>query len=172
VKPGSLRTAEGNVISLTERHSTADRYSRIDVVGSGSGNTVHYGTAVSSRFGTARDSIANEDGTGRDFKYPKRLLMLEGVQSIREAIEVADREMSRREMDALRFTVTAPLHGQRIAGARDVTLFACDTLAVVENEATGTRITCMVIGLKFATDRSGGEVTELDLMPDEQPIFL
>lgn len=170
-KPGSKRTAEGNVTKLGEKRSVGDRYSRIDVVGSGSGNAVHYGTAVTSRTGVAKNNPDTTDGDGLDFRYPKRLLMLEGVQSIGEAGEVARREMARRDVDSLRIRVTAPLHGQRINGGQDVTLFACDTLAIVENEATGLRLACLVIGCTFTTSRGDGEQTTLDLIPVGQELF-
>lgn len=170
--PGSLRTAEGNVIGLAERHSVGDRYARIDVAGSGAGTLVQYGTSVTQRFGTALNNPDDPDGVGKDFLYPKTLLMLEGVQSIKEAQEHARREMARRDVDALKIQVTAPLHGQRIRGGGNVTLFACDTVARVENEATGLRLSCLIISCTYTSSRKDGERTTMDLVPVGRELFL
>ncbi len=171
-KPGSLRTSERNVLTMGERHSVGERYSRIDVVGSGSGSAVHYGTTVTSRAGTVRNNPATQDGDGLDFQRPKRLLQLEDVRSLAEAQEYARREMARRDLEKTRITVTAPLHGQRVAGATGLTYFAPDTLAVVENEASGLRFTCLIISCTFTTDRRAGEITKLELVPKGQELFL
>src|SRR5579871_5123374 len=103
------------------------------VVGAGAGTNSNYGASISSRYASSKNNPATSDGTGTDFLQPKRLVQQRGVQSIAEAQELADREMSRRDINKQTLTVRAPGHGQVIAGV-DVTLFTYDTVASCEDE--------------------------------------
>lgn len=169
--PGSRRTAEGNC-KIRERWSVGDLYSRIDVVGSGVGTANTYGVSVNARSGVAKDFASTVDGDGDKLQRPKKLLLIESVRNIAEAGEFANREMDRRAMGYLRIDVEAPMHGQRVAGGRDVTLFALDTIASVENEKTRTRGPYRIVELDFTTSRADGETTKIALIPEAQEIFL
>lgn len=166
------KNAPGQVQEMRERWSVGDLYSRIDVVGSGVGSANSYGVAVNARSGVAKDFTATADGEGDKLQRAKKLLLNESVRSLDEAREFAEREMSRRAMNYLRLDVVAPLHGQRVAGGRDVTLFALDTIAACENEMTGTSGPFRVVELEFTTSRADGEITRLGLIPEAQEIFL
>lgn len=155
----------GNVLGLGVRQSTADRYSRIVVLGSGGGTDANYGIAVAARAGEARDNPATPQGDGRDFSAPKRLVMAdEAVVSRAEAEARARREMARRRANAHVVSVQAPLHGQRIAG-RALTLFCPDTLARVDDERTGTSGVFLVVSCSYRGTRSEGETTVMELVP-------
>ncbi len=161
---GSKRAREGNTIAMAIERSTAQRYSRILVVGSGRGTDSNYGPAVASRYGEAKNNSATPDGDGKDFSAPKRLVIQEPVQSIDEAKELAAREMSRRDGQGNGIRITAAMHGQLVAG-KQPTLFACDTLAHVEDERTGTKGVYLITACTFKSTRQGGEQTQLELVP-------
>ena len=161
--PGSRRMAEGNV-SIGVKDSTADRYSRIVVVGSGRGTVTNYGAAVASRYGEAKDNPGTAEGTGGDFTEPKRLVMQLPVQSTQEAQANAERELRRRKAQGEVITVRAPLHGQLVGGTYR-TIFCPDTLASVECERTGRRGAYLVTTCRYSSSREGGERTDMDLVP-------
>lgn len=160
--PGSRRAAESNVIGIGVKRSTADRYSRVVVTGSGAGTDANYGPAVAARYGESRDADGLE-GTGGDFIVPKRLVVHEPVRSIADAMATADRELRRRAAHAEVVTVTAPGHGQVVAGQL-LTVFAPDTIAHVEDEATGTIGAFLVVGCTYKSSRGSGESTALELL--------
>lgn len=160
----SKRTAESTVIGLGVRESTADRYSRIIVVGSGQGTDANYGAAVASRYAEAKDNPDDPDGVGLSFTEPKRLIRPLAVQSNAEAQELADREMARRDIHKQSITVRAPGHGQVLGGIYP-TLFTYDTIAAVEDERTGIAGLFYVTGCTYRSQRKGGEETLLMLAP-------
>lgn len=166
----TARGEEGNALSFGVKRSTGDRYSKIVVVGSGAGTDANYGAAVSARYGEAKDNPLTPDGDGVAFSAPKRLVLVEDVQSRKEAAELARREMVRRAMASLRVSATVPLHGQVLSGSRR-TLFALDTLAHVEDEVTGLRGSYLVDALTFTADRTGGQRTRLGLIPRGTEVF-
>lgn len=163
--PESRRSGERTVLSMRLKRSTGDRYSRIIVVGSGTGTDANYGAKVAARFGEAKDSPDTRDGEGYDFTVPKRLIMQRSVASSDEAEAIAIAEMSRRDGYAYAITATAPGHGQFVAGSRP-TLFACDTISDVEDERTGTRGVYTIAACVFTSNgRDDGRRTELTLIP-------
>jgi len=162
--PGSTRTAEGNVLGLAVMDSTADRYSRVVVVGAGRGTTANYGSAVSSRFAQAKDNPFTIEGDGKDFSAPKRLVVQSPVQSIEEAQAIADRELRRRRSKGETIRVRAPLHGQLVGGSF-YTVFTPDTLAAVEDERTGRKGVYLVTSCTYTSNRSSGETTAIELVP-------
>lgn len=166
----SLRGKEGNALGFGVKRSTGDRYSRIVVVGTGSGTAANYGPAVVARYGEAKDNPMTPDGDGTTFSAPKRLVMVDDVGSRAEATSLAKREMARRALDAARITAQLPLHGQRSSTA--LTLFALDTLARVEDEVTGLRGTYLVEALTFSSSRDGGQRTKLEMIPKGSEVFL
>lgn len=161
---GSARSREGNVIAMAVDRSSAQRYSRIMVVGAGRGTDANYGAAVVSRYGEAKNNPTDPEGVGKDFSDPKRLIIQEPVQSADEATELAEREMSRRDGQGRGIRVTVPMHGQVVAGSQP-TLFACDTLAHCEDERTGTKGVYLLTACTFKSTRQGGEQTQLELVP-------
>lgn len=166
------RGSEGNAISFGVADSTGDRYSKIVVVGSGQGDASNYGDGVAARIGTAKDNELTADGDGADFTAPKRLLILEDLQSRAEATAFAKREMARRKASGHRVTVTMPGHGQSYGPGARPTLYAVDTMAVVQDEMTGIYGEYMIASLKFSSSRDAGETTELDLIPYGTEVFL
>lgn len=159
----SRRASDGNVIGMRVKYSTGDRYSRVLVVGSGPGTAVNYGAAVAARYGEAKNNEATVDGEGLDFTAPKRLIVQRSIASLAEAGELADREMAKRDAHSVTVEVTAPGHGQRIARAF-TTLFACDTLARVEDERTGFTRTCSIVSCTYQQSRGASATTTMDLV--------
>jgi prophage tail gpP-like protein len=151
--PDSKRPRESTVKAMSVKLSTADRYSRVIVVGSGAGTSVNFGSAVAARFGEARDNPFQLNGAGDDFTLPKRLVVQRSLQSTDEANELARREMAHRDAQGDIVTVMAAAHGQRIAGAF-TTLFGCDLLASVEDERTGVTGTYLIESCAFEGNRS------------------
>ena len=160
----STRQNESTVLGMGQRRSTAARYSRIIVVGSGTGTATNYGAAVASQYGEAKNNPASVDGDGIDFTFPKRLILPRAVQSPAEAKEVAAREMAKRDATARPLTVRAPGHGQVIAGAY-TTIFTPDTLAICEDERTDTKGTYLITSCVYRGQRESGAETSLDLVP-------
>jgi prophage tail gpP-like protein len=160
---GSQRTHQATVLGMGVRERTADRYSRVIVVGSGTGTDVNYGSTVASRYGEARDNPATPEGDGDAFSAPKRLIAMRSVASIDEANELAEREMARRAAHAHGLTVRCAGHGQVVAGAF-TTLFAPDTIASVEDERTGTKGNYLITACTYRSSRRGEE-TLMELVP-------
>lgn len=156
-----------------------DRYSVIAVVGAGGGSAQDYGAAASSRRAMVFDnndrgpwSLA--DGTGRDFIYPKRLLMPErNFDSNHDAQEIAEREQARRDFRRTVVTATMPMHGQFI-GTGAVTIFAPNTIAAVcDEEFEPTRSEDMLIyQCSYRGSRTDGESTVIEMVPRGTEIVL
>ncbi|MBC7978061.1 MAG: hypothetical protein H7138_24020, partial [Myxococcales bacterium] len=159
----SQRIAESTVLGMGVRERTADSYSRVIVVGSGTGTDVNYGSRVASRYGEAKDNPATPDGDGDAFSAPKRLIVQRSVSSIAEAQELARLEMARRNAHAQALTVRCAGHGQSIGGA-PVTIFAPDTIASVEDERTGTKGNYLITACSYRSSRTGEE-TFITLVP-------
>ncbi len=162
-KADSTRGDESTVIGMGTREAVTQRYSRIIVVGSGIGTDVNYGSTVASRYGEALDNPASKEGDGVDFSQPKRLIAVRPVNSIKEAQELADREMAKRDAHGTMVTVLAPGHGQVIAGAY-TTIFAPDNLALVEDERIGLKGSFMIVSCTYRGHRDAGEQTSMTLV--------
>lgn len=149
---------------LEHDESNGDRYSQIVVVGSGAGDDANYGENVTSFRGEVLDGTA-ADGTGRDFQYPKRLILPEqGLRNAAEAQRVA--EQRRRERDFRRDVVTAtlPYHGQVIGGSNP-TLFAPDTIARVVIEEESINAAYLIVSCRYSGSRGASEQTVCELVP-------
>lgn len=133
-----------------------DRYSRVIVVGAGTGTDENYGAPVSARYAEARNNDSDPEGAGLDFTEPKRLIISRSVQSADEAQEIADREMARRDAAGHTLAVRAAGHGQIYSGSTP-TLFACDTLALTQDERTGTGGIYLITECVYQSGRSGEE---------------
>jgi prophage tail gpP-like protein len=152
----SRRTHQSTVLGMGVRERTADSYSRVIVVGSGTGTDVNYGRTVASRYGEAKNNPATPEGDGDAFSAPKRLIVMRSVASIDEANELAEREMARRDAHAHGVTVRCAGHGQVVAGAF-TTIFAPDTIASVEDERTGVKGAHLITACTYRSSRRGEE---------------
>lgn len=172
-KPGSANPSTCKRLNYTE--SNGDRFSLIATVGSGGGTTQDFGESVSSRRAFVVDNEANTfDGTGRDFIYPKRLLMPErSFNSMIEASTVAGREQARRDFHRTKVTATMPFHGQWI-GAGAPTIFAFNTIASVYDEDWDPPMDddFLIHAVTFNADRDSGESSTLELVPDGTEVIL
>ncbi|MGL5361516.1 MAG: phage baseplate assembly protein [Bosea sp. (in: a-proteobacteria)] len=167
-RPGSARVAEGNV-SIGEKRSVGDYYSRIDVASTG---TASADGGAASYVGTAKDNPTTDGGEGLRLLRPKKLVLLRPVRTIEEARDLARRELARRLFGTLMIPAVASMHGQRIKGGRDVTLFAIDTVATVENEMTGTKGLFRIVSCEYSSDRPSAETTRMELVPVEHEVFV
>jgi prophage tail gpP-like protein len=159
----STRAHESTCLAMGIHDAVGERYSRVIVVGSGTGTDANYGSAVASRYGESKDNPATPEGDGLDFDAPKRLIVQRNVASAQEAQELADLERARRDAHGEKITARASGHGQVFAGAY-TTIFVPDTLASVEDEATGRRGVYMITSCAYRSNRAGGEETSLELL--------
>lgn len=162
-KADSARTGESTVRGMGVHESVTERYSRVIAVGEGVGTEANYGAAVASRYGEVKNNPVTPDGDGLDFTQPKRLIVKRSLASAAEALELATREMAMRDSHGHKIVIRADGHGQIIAGS-EVTLFAPDTLAAVEDERTGTKGTYIVTNCTYRCNREHGEETSMDLL--------
>lgn len=163
-KAGSARIDEATVRAMGVHESTADRYSEVICVGSGTGTDENYGPRTASRYGVAKDNPATPDGTGLDFTAPKRLVVTRQVASAAEAKELATREKAQRDAAGDRITVRAAGHGQKSRSSSFVTMFVPDTLAIVEDERTETKGIYILTKCVLRGNRKGGEETSIELL--------
>lgn len=161
---GSHRAGETNCeIEIVD--TVADRYSAITVLGANTGTAANYGSNVTRNYAVAKDNPDTDGGEGIDFLRPKRLIVQDdGIKGAADALERADREMLTRDAGAHEVIVRAPGHSQ-IYGGTEPTLFAIDTVARVEDEATGTLGDYRVVACSYSESESGGTRTELRLVP-------
>jgi prophage tail gpP-like protein len=159
----SLRIRESTVKGLGVRDSVADRYSQIILVGSGAGTDANYGVSVSARFAEAKNNTTI-DGTGKDFFYPKRLVMQRDVASQADALNEVNFEMAKRDTEGHQVTVLAAGHGQLFEGSTSATIFCPDTIASVEDERIGLAGKYLVTACSYSSGRGAGEETRLTLV--------
>lgn len=152
------------VKDLTLKESVGDGFAMIECNCAGVGTADDYGDNVTSFFGTAKDG-PNNDGTGADFQFPKRLVVTtHGQLSNAEAQAAAAKEMTRRKFSRRQITCSAPLHGQIIAGTA-ITLFTPNTMARVFDEDLALDEPWLIYACRFRAARPEGESTELMLVP-------
>lgn len=157
------RLKGSNVLNITTAESVRNRYALIETHGAGGGSDDDFGEGVLSHLGDAVDG-PNDDGTGRDFIHPKRLVMSQrAVASSAEAKRAAGREMIRRDFERRQFVVQAMLHGQRFRGDI-ITLFAPNTLARLIDDDLEIDLICLIYAVRFKGSKAG-ETTELSLVP-------
>lgn len=169
--------AESTCVDLSWTESNGDRYSLIACVGTGGGTENDFGLAVSSRRAVVYDSQeadrALAAGTGRDFRYPKRLLMPEkNFDSKDDAARVAAQEQARRDFRRTMITAEMPYHGQWIAGT--ATLFAPNTVAMVTDEdfSPVREEDGMIFACTYRRNRTDGETTLVEMVPAGTEIVL
>jgi prophage tail gpP-like protein len=155
-----------NVLNITTENSTDDRYSMITVLGHGAGTDGNYGTGPADRAGAVKNNARTPFGDGLDFSAPKRLTISErdDVRSRADALRRATTEMRKRDLRKHVITVEVDHHGQLVAGSAR-TLYACDTLAEIEDNEQDLRGTYLVVSVQYTASRDGGEKTVLELLP-------
>lgn len=171
---------------LDYEEDNGDRFSVIAVVGTGGGTVSDYGINVSSRRAMVFDNEppgsassgdkgwSNIDGTGRDFLYPKRLLMPErDFDSNQDAQEIAEREQARRDFRRALATAVMPGHGQFITPGAP-TIFAPNTIASVLDKQMDPALDddFLIYACTYRGDRDGAEETTLELVPRGTEIVL
>lgn len=167
-RPSSPRFSQKNVIDIIIPRSTEHRFSRVIVVGSGQGTDANFGKRVGTRYGEAKDNPDTVGGEGRAFTAPKTVLLQRSVSSSKEAEELAVAELSARDAEADTIVVHAKGHGQVLNGR--VTLFALDTMCVVEDEITGRIGEYLITALEFTGNRTDGARSELTLVPGDSEL--
>ncbi len=164
----AVSSSSSTCIDLMQDEDNLDRYSLIAVVGTGGGTEQDFGTTVSSRRSFVVDNEDNlDDGTGRDFKYPKRLMMPEkNFDSVDDASRVAAREQGRRDFRRLTFSAEMPYHGQW-TGTAAATLFAPNTVASIRDEdhSPALELDALIYACTYRRSRRSGETTLLELVP-------
>jgi prophage tail gpP-like protein len=164
--PRSARRDEGNVLALKHTESTAERYSRITVLGSGAGSATNYGENVQRRGAALQGPTST--GLGGSFRIPKELIILdEDLHTQRRAQERADNEMKLRESQALTVEVTVHGHSQAMGADAERTNYGCDMMVDFEDEeiaAPGNPRAFLITRVGFDGSRSG-RVTRLTLVP-------
>lgn len=155
--PGSKRRRDGNVLSLTSRETSGDRYSRIIVLGSGAGNARNFGQNVQRR-GVALQG-PNPDGTGRAFVFPKDLVIVDDdLRSQAAAQARADHEMALRESMAAQITGAVRGHSQTFGATGARANYAIDTLVRVVDEeidAPGNPRDWLITRVHYSGSRDG-----------------
>ena len=170
-KPGS--SSRATCKDLQREEDNGDRYSMIVVVGAGGITANDYGDATCHRRGIVVDNEGTVDGTGRDFKYPKRLIMPErSYESNEEASRVAAREQARRDYRRITVTATMDHHGQYLTTGAP-TLFAPNTIArVIDEELEESEDHYLITECTYRGSRTDGEITTLSLVPTDTEILL
>jgi prophage tail gpP-like protein len=165
-----------NCIDLIQDEDNGDRYSLIACVGTGGGTEVDFGIAVSTRRAFVTDNEDNTvDGTGRDFQYPKRLLLPEkNFDSNDDASRVAGLEQVRRDFQRLQYTATMPYHGQWPTPGGEPIIFAPNTVATIRDEDHDPVLedTGMIYACSYRRTRGEGETTMLSMVPTGTEITL
>jgi prophage tail gpP-like protein len=152
---------DGSVIDYVRRESQADRFSRIDVlVGRFSRKN---GNLISQR-GVARNGPA-DDGTGVDFRFPKRLIVKD--DRVREATPDARaaREMAERDAGKDEILLTTWGHGQVRRGGAAAALYAFDTVADVDDREIPERGSWYLTSVRYTGDKESGQRTSLRMVP-------
>jgi prophage tail gpP-like protein len=186
IRVGKQGGGETTCKELDYEEDNGDRYSVIAVVGNGGGTTQDFGISVSSRRAMVFDNEpkgsassgdkgwGNSDGTGRDFLYPKRLLMPErNFDANKDAQEIAEREQARRDFRRSLATATMPLHGQ-FSGTGSPTIFAPNTIArvVCEDFEPALDQDFLIYSCTYRGNREEGETAVLELVPRGTEIVL
>jgi prophage tail gpP-like protein len=169
----SVSGSQSTCLDLTQEEDNGDRYSLIACVGTGGGTERDFGINVSSRRASVVDNDT-ADGTGRDFQYPKRLLLPEKhFDSNGDASQVASRERARRDFRRLTFAAEMPYHGQWITPV-GATLFAPNTVAMITDEDHEPILEedGLIYACSYRRSRTGGETTLLELVPTGTEIVL
>jgi prophage tail gpP-like protein len=169
-RPGSPNRTTTKMMDLIE--DNGDRYSMIAVVGTGGGDDANYGANITDRSGRALD-FPTPEGTGRDFLYPKRLLMPErDFDTNQDAQRVADRDQARRDFRRTTLSVVQPDHGQMI-GVVSPTIYTPNTIArcIDEDFDPAMDDTFLIYSCTYEGSHDA-QTTSIELVPTGTEIIL
>jgi prophage tail gpP-like protein len=154
------------LIDLIVEDSTADRYSRILVLGAGPGTDANYGPPTSSRSGEAKNNPNSVHGEGVDFSAPKQLIVANrnDVKSRADAEIAAKREMARRDLHGHAVTLSCATHGQETGVAGDRILFVVDTMAYIQDDDREVKGAYWLAACSYNGNRTSGETTHLTFL--------
>lgn len=170
-----------NVMTMGRQRSVDDRYSIVEVSGSGRPPGIPAPPFFPAFPGQKRPRYVNRgrigiarDTTG-DFQRQKRLFVNSEALSQGEAQELAERMLGQGLVNAEQIEVEAPGHGQVRQGTTTRTLYAFDTIArvrrVVEAAPGDDRPAVLyekdmyITRVNMASSRQQGETTRLTLSP-------
>jgi prophage tail gpP-like protein len=177
-----------NVKSMQLARSNMNRYSKIEVSGSGFPPGIsppprvptYPGERVppyvsTNRIGVAFDQVTDaRDGVGGDFQRQKRLFVLSESRTTEEAQIEADRILARGLAHSRTVQVTMPGLGQRVGGAAAYTTFAPDVVVQLIKEieaAPGDDTPAEILNAPFYCTRvhfrrsRSDEQTDLSFVP-------
>lgn len=168
-----------NVVGMGRLRSTDDRYSLVEVSGSGRPAGVPAPPFFPAYPGQKRPRHVNRNriGTARDttgdFQRQKRLFVVSEAMSQGEAQELAERMLGQGLVNAEQITIEVPGHGQVRQGTSIRTLYAFDTIArvrrVVESAPGDDRPAVLfekdmyVTRVNMVSSRQQGETTRLTM---------
>jgi prophage tail gpP-like protein len=157
-KDDSPNASQGNVLELRRRESIAERYSKITVVGAYPNST---GTSYSWRDGP------NDDGTGKTFRVPKRLIVQDdGIGSQKAAKTRAEREAAERDGQGTTLSIVVPGHGISFGDGSRPEVYCFDTIANVVDEDIGADERWYITRCTYSGSKSGvGQRTEIEMVP-------
>lgn len=155
-KPGSDRWQTGNVTGWNYGESVAERYSQITAVALGVDDSYNYSGTVKNGPGPS--------GEGKDFTAPKSLMIADSrIVSQDDAILRAQREMDERDGQGRRLSIRVRGHNQLRLANRPPALYACDTMARIEDEELGIVELWLITKVEFQHSEAG-ETTQLQLV--------
>jgi prophage tail gpP-like protein len=160
-KPSSWNTTD--VISYARRQSQAERYARIDAIGTLRGSEEDFGEKVRHR-GSAKNG-PNADGTGKDFRLPKRLIVHDDRMRAGGANDRAKREMAERDAAGNGATLEVWGHGRQPPGGTGMAIFAFDTLADIDDQEIPERGTWFLTAVRYMGGKDEGQTSELKMVP-------
>jgi prophage tail gpP-like protein len=168
--------AQSTCKDLIQDEDNGDRYSLIKCVGTGGGTEQDFGAACSSREAFVVDNEDNiEDGTGRDFQYPKRLFLPEkNFDSNNDASRVAGLEQARRDFRRLHYSATMMYHGQWPQPGAQPIIFSPNTVATIRDEDHDPILEDdgMIYACSYRRSRGEGETTMIEMVPTGTAIVL
>lgn len=153
----------GGILSYRRKESLAERYSRIDVLRTIPGSEEEYGERLRQR-GTARNGPA-ADGTGRDFRLPKRLTIRDDRGRAGSADDRARQEMAERDAGGNEVAISVWGHGQRPHAAAAPALYTFDTIADVDDQEIRERGAWYVTSVRYQGSKDEGQRTDLRMVP-------
>lgn len=149
---GSKLRAIGGVKNWGVARSSADRFSQITVPVNGRGKTAGVALSPDPIWQTA----------------PSKEIVLTGIDAKNktEADARAAEQMNLREAGKERIMLTVQGFRQRLRPSDPGAIFAFDKMADVVIEPMGVAGRYLIVGVDFREDLSGGEVSDIELVPE------
>ena len=152
---------------ITVTENVEEMYSEYVAVGASRGSSASYGANVIRNRDSVYDNPENTvDGTGINFRRPKRLLITDdGIKNKRDALERAEREQLEREASHFEVLVEASGHSQEYRGTLAPVIYVPDTMAKVRDGDTGLNGDYLITSCTYTRSRESGTRTSLRLVP-------